>query len=121
MTRRKREIVGVGYGTSRIWSNSHFRRDPALPSPARPESARGQAILYSILLPRRRHCGCIPQSLRWRALDPRTGEAQAADLGYVAGCTSSDTRSRGRMGAVTWTGGCRSYFLFPCWQLLVLA
>jgi hypothetical protein len=22
------------------------------------------------------HCGCIPQSLRWRVLDPRTGEAQ---------------------------------------------
>src|SRR5215831_7574481 len=65
---------------------------------SRPESTRGQASLYSILLPRHRHCGCIPQSLRWRVLDPRTGEAQAADLGYVVGCTSSDTRSRGRMG-----------------------
>src|SRR5262249_32006074 len=68
------------------------------PSPPRPESTRGQASLYSILLPRHRHCGCIPQSLRWRVLDPRTGEAQAADLGYVVGCTSSDTRSRGRKG-----------------------
>src|SRR6516162_6321758 len=28
-----------------------------------------------------------PQSLRWRVLDLRTGEAQAADLGYVVGCT----------------------------------
>src|SRR6516162_3709046 len=31
------------------------------PSPPRPESARGRAILYSILLPGHRHCGCIPQ------------------------------------------------------------
>src|SRR5215467_9738550 len=46
-----------------------------------------QAGLYSILLPRHCHCGCIPQSLRWRVLDLRTGEAQAADLGYVVGCT----------------------------------
>src|SRR5262249_60666578 len=45
------------------------------------------AGLYSILLPRPCHCGCIPQSLRWRVLDLRTGEAQAADLGYVVGCT----------------------------------
>jgi bifunctional non-homologous end joining protein LigD len=36
-------------------------------------------LLYSILLPRQRHCGCIPQSLRWRMLVPRSGEAQAAD------------------------------------------
>jgi Resolvase, N terminal domain len=30
-----------------------------------------------------RHRGCIPQSLRWRVHDVRTGESQAADLGYV--------------------------------------
>jgi len=29
-------------------------------------------------------------------LDPRTGEAQAADLGYVVGCTSREARSGGR-------------------------
>src|SRR5262245_3517514 len=46
----------------------------------RPESTRGRAILYSILLPRHLHCGCIPRSLRWRVLDPRTREAQAASL-----------------------------------------
>src|SRR5262249_1139917 len=34
---------------------------------------------------RHRHSGCIPQSLRWRVLDPRTGEPQAADPGYVVG------------------------------------
>jgi hypothetical protein len=51
------------------------------------ESTRGQASLYSILLPRDRYGGCIPQSLRWRVLDPHTGQAQAADLGYVVGCT----------------------------------
>ena len=38
-------------------------------------------IRYSILLPGNRHGGCIPQSLRWRVLDPRTGEVQAADPG----------------------------------------
>src|SRR5262249_52033438 len=35
--------------------------------------ARGQASLYSILLPRRRHCGGVPQSLWGRVLDPRAG------------------------------------------------
>jgi hypothetical protein len=29
------------------------------PSAPRPDSIRGQAVLYSILLPGRRHCGCI--------------------------------------------------------------
>jgi hypothetical protein len=70
-----------------------FHRERRIP--VRPESTRGQTILYSILFPRHRHCGCIPQSLRWRVLDPRTGEAQAADLGYVVGCTGHDTGGRG--------------------------
>jgi hypothetical protein len=35
-----------------------------------------------------------------RVLDPHIGEAQAADLGYVVGCTSSDTGRRGRVGEV---------------------
>src|SRR5262249_24892440 len=52
----------------------------------------------SILFPRHRHCGCIPQSLRWRVFNPRTVEAQAADLGYVVGCTGREARSRRRMG-----------------------
>jgi len=52
----------------------------------------------SILLPRHRHCGCIPQSLRWRVLDPRTGEAQAADLGYVVGHAGREARSPSRVG-----------------------
>jgi len=53
------------------------------PSPTRPESTRGRAIPYSILLPRHRHCGCFPQSLRWRVLDARTHDAQGADFAYV--------------------------------------
>src|SRR5262249_27206846 len=48
--------------------------------PPRPESTRGRAILYSILLPGHRHCGRIPRSFRWRVLDPRTGQAQATGL-----------------------------------------
>src|SRR5262250_1140518 len=63
-------------------------------SPPRPESTRGQASLYSILLPRRCHCGRIPQALWWRVLNPRTGEAQAADLGYGVACTGRETRGR---------------------------
>src|SRR5262249_54810034 len=66
----------------------------AHPSPPWPESARGRAILYSILLSRRRHCGRIPQSLRWRVLDPRTGD-QAADLSYVVGCAGRGAGSPG--------------------------
>src|SRR5262245_56732648 len=42
----------------------------------------GRAIPYSILLPRYRHCGCISQSLRWRVLDLRTGQAKVADMIY---------------------------------------
>jgi hypothetical protein len=97
MTRRKREIIGLaneqefphlvelavppGGFRSVFLEIDAFHRDRRIPIPSRPESTRGQTIFYSILLPRRRHCGCFPQSLRWRVLDPRTGEAQAADLG----------------------------------------
>jgi hypothetical protein len=31
-------------------------------------------------------------------LDLRTGQAQAADLGYVVGCTGREARSRGGLG-----------------------
>src|SRR5262249_38388198 len=41
---------------------------------------------------------CIPQSLRWRVLDPRTGEAQAADLGYVVGRAGREAQGRSRVG-----------------------
>ena len=34
-----------------------------------------EALLYSILLPRRRHDGCFPQSLRWRVLNTRLGRS----------------------------------------------
>jgi hypothetical protein len=34
-----------------------------------------EALLYSILLPSRRHYGCFPQSLRWRVLDTRLGRS----------------------------------------------
>src|SRR5262249_47256683 len=40
---------------------------------------RGQASLYSILLSERCHCGCIPQSLRWRVFNLRAREAQAVE------------------------------------------
>jgi hypothetical protein len=97
MTRRKREIVGlrneldyphvVELALPLGPFRSVFLEIDAFHSPPRPESTRGQASLYSILLPRDRYGGCIPQSLRWRVLDPHTGQAQAADLGYVVGCT----------------------------------
>jgi hypothetical protein len=40
--------------------------------------------------PGRRPCGCISQSLRRPVLDLRAGEAQAADLDFVVGCTGRD-------------------------------
>jgi hypothetical protein len=96
MTRRKREITGLaneqdfphlvelalppGGFRSVYLEIDAFHRELTHPSPPRPESTRGRAIQYSILLPRHRHCGCIPQSLRWRMLDPQAWKAQAADL-----------------------------------------
>jgi len=77
MTRRKREINGLaneqdfphlvelalppGGFRSVFLEIDTFHRDRRIP----PESARGRAIPYSILFRRHRHCGCIPQSLRW--------------------------------------------------------
>src|SRR6516162_5887285 len=89
------------------------------PGPPRPESIRGRTILYSILLPRCRHCGCIPQSLRWR--DPRTGEAQPRTQ-----ATSSEEnrrpKRRGPSGAIraplTMGRLCRTFreeYLFGHW------
>jgi len=40
-----------------------------------------EALLYSILLPRRRHYGCFPQSVRGRVLDTQLGRSPTADLG----------------------------------------
>jgi len=74
MTRRKREIIGLR-------NERDFPHLVELPLPPEGfrsvfqeidafhrESIRRQAILYSILLPRHGHCGCIPQSLRRRML-----------------------------------------------------
>ena len=92
MTRRKIEFVRLT--NERDFphrSNSHFRRktfamfcyrlvrstvNDASQSAAA-EVDTSQAGLYSILLPRHCHCGCIPQSLRWRVPDPRTGRTPA--------------------------------------------
>src|SRR5215831_7350970 len=86
MTRRKREIVGLtneqdfphlvelavppgGFRGAFL----EFDAGMTHPGSPRSESTQGRAILYSILLRRYRHRGCIPQSLRWRVLDLRTG------------------------------------------------
>ena len=85
MTRRKREITGLvneqdfphlvelavppeGFGRGFLDFDA-FHPERRIPGPPRPESTRGRAFLSSILLPRHRHSGCIPQSLRWRMLD----------------------------------------------------
>jgi hypothetical protein len=97
MTRRKREMVGLaneqdfpllvelavppgGFGGAFLEFDAFHHQERRIPV------RRGRNRHDSILLPRRRHCGRIPQSIRWRVLDLRTGEAQAADLGYVVGC-----------------------------------
>ena len=96
MTRRKREIIGLRnerdfpYLVELALPPEGFRsvllEIDAFHSDRRIPVRRGlQASLYSILLPAPRHCGCIPQSLWRRVLDPRTGEAQVADPGYVVG------------------------------------
>jgi hypothetical protein len=94
MTRRKREITGLaneqdfphvvelavppeGFRGAFLEFDA-FHRERRIPVRRGRSRRGGQASLYSILLPRQRHCGCIPQSLRWRVLDPR---------GYVVGCT----------------------------------
>jgi hypothetical protein len=99
MTRRKREITGLaneqdfphlvelavppgGFRDAFLEFDAFHqeRRIPVRRGRSRHEAER---ILYSILLPRRRHCGCISQSLRWRVLDLHIGAAQVTDLGYV--------------------------------------
>ena len=81
MTRRKREIVGLrnerdfphlvelvlpleGF-RSVLLEIDAFHRERHIPVRRGLESIRGEAILYSILLPRHRQRGCIPQSLWW--------------------------------------------------------
>jgi hypothetical protein len=87
MTRRKREITGLaneldfphlvaltfppGGFRSVFLEIDAFHRERRIP--VRCGRSRHEVkSLYSILLLRHRHCGCIPQSLRWRVLDPRT-------------------------------------------------
>ena|SRR5215471_14068462 len=102
MTRRKREIVGLtnerdfphvvelalppGGFRSVFLEFDAFHRERRIP--VRRGRSRHEAEQSYI-----RFCfpdtatADAPQSLRWRVLDLRTGEAQAADLGYVVGCT----------------------------------
>jgi hypothetical protein len=68
-----------------------FHRERRIPVRRGRSRHEAEQFYYSILLPRHRHCGCISQSLRWRVLNPRTVQAQAADLGYVVGCTGRET------------------------------
>jgi hypothetical protein len=118
MTRRKREITGLrneryfphlvelalplGLFRSIILEIDAFHRERRIPVRRGRNRHEVKQVYIRILLPRPRHCGCIPQSLRWRVLDPHTGQAQAADLGYVVGCTGvtreeeEDWGSRGR-------------------------
>jgi hypothetical protein len=88
MTRRKREIAGLANEQdfpylvelalppegfrSVLLEIDTFHRERRIP--VRRGRSRHEVkqvyIRYSILLPRRRHCGGVPQSLRWRVLDP---------------------------------------------------
>ena len=83
MTRRKREIVGlmnerdfpylVEFALPPGGLRSVFQEIDAFHRERRIPVLRGQSRhevkqFYSILLPRHRHCGCIPQSLRRRML-----------------------------------------------------
>ncbi len=109
MTRRKREIVGLtnerdfphlvelalppGGFRSVFLEIDAFHRERRIPvrrGRSRHEAEpRGRATLYSILLPRDCHCGCIPQSLRWRVLD----------LSGIVGCTRRSSARPRKIGA----------------------
>jgi hypothetical protein len=100
MTRRKREIIGLtnerdfphlveltfppGGFRSVFLEIDAFHRERRIP--VRRGRNRHEIEQFHIrLFLRYRHCGCIPQSLRWRVLDPR---------GYVVGCTGRETDRR---------------------------
>jgi hypothetical protein len=59
-----------------------FHRDQRIPVRRGRKRHEVEQFYIRILFPRHRHCGCIPQSLRWRALDPR---------GYIVTCTGRET------------------------------
>ena len=102
MTRCKREIVGLrnerdfphlvelalplGPFRSVFLEIDAFHRERRIPVRRGRSRHEVKQVYIRFCFSRDRHCGCIPQSLRWRVLDPRTGQAQAADLGYVVGC-----------------------------------
>jgi hypothetical protein len=77
------------------WWLTPFTVNAASRSTAAGAGAGGRAISPSILLSRRRNCGCLSQSLRRAVLYLCTREAQTADLGYVVECTGRETRGRG--------------------------
>jgi hypothetical protein len=74
-----------------------FHRERRIPVRRGRSQYEVKQVYIRFCFSRDRHCGCIPQSLRWRVLDPRTGESQAADLGYVVGCTGREAGSGGRI------------------------
>ena len=97
MTSRTREIVGLtnerdfpylvelalpprGF-RSVFLDIDAFHRDRRIPVRRGGVGNEVEQFYIRFSLPRRRHCGCIPQSLRWRVLDLRAREAQAGERG----------------------------------------
>src|SRR4029453_941822 len=94
MTRRKREIIGLrnerdfpylvelatppGGFRSVFLEIDAFHRERRIPVRRGRSRHEGEPSLYSILLSRHRSSRCIPQPLRWRALDVCPREFQAA-------------------------------------------
>jgi hypothetical protein len=89
MTHRKREIIGLrnerdfphlvelalppeGF-RSVLLEIDAFHRERRIPVRRGRSRREVKQVYIRFLLPRDRHCGRIPQSLRWRVLDPRTG------------------------------------------------
>src|ERR1700747_2180724 len=72
-----------------------FTVNDASQSAAARIDTRSSKFLYSILLPRHRHCSCIPQSLRWRVLDPPPAKPKPR---ISATSSDADTGGGGRLG-----------------------
>jgi hypothetical protein len=101
MTRRKREITGLaneqdfphlvelaappeGFRGAFLEFDA-FHRERRIPVRRGRSRHRSRPILYSTLLPRRCHCGCIPQSLGGECLTHAPGKPKSQTL-----ATSSD-------------------------------
>ena len=102
MTRRKREIVGLtnerdfphlvelalppGGFRSVFLEIDAFHRERRIPVRRGRSRHEAEQFYIRFCFPDAATADAFRNRFRWRVLDPRTGQAQAAYLGYVVGC-----------------------------------